>query len=90
MLCIENRTLVTVGSWRFFPTELWVTFELRIRSSVPHFNGLATASVVKENKRRYFLLPSTKKATKKRKLKYIHILGPYLTWFTLNEKFIAY
>ena len=73
-----------------FPTELWVTFELKNRSNVLHFNGLATASATKENKRRYFLLPSTKEATKKRNLKYIHILGPYFTWFALNEKFIAY
>ena len=60
---------------------------------MPHFNGLATASATKENKRRYFLLPSAKEEEEeeeeKKYLKYIHLLGPYFSWFTLNEKFNA-
>ena len=49
----------------------------------------ATASGMKETKED-ILLPIAKEATKKRHLKDIHIVGPYFTWFTLNEKFIAY
>ena len=67
--------------------ERWVTFELRNRSSEPHFNGLATASAMKENKRKYFLLPRAKEEKHKSNLKDIHILGPYFTWFTLIKKF---
>jgi len=57
---------------------------------VPHFNGLDIVSTMKEIKRRFFFLPSTKEATKKSTLKYIHSLVYYFTWFNLNEKFNAY
>ena len=48
----------------------------------------ATASGMKEKKGK-ILIPSANEATRKRDLKDIHILGPYFTWFALNEKFIA-
>ena len=67
--------------------ERWATFELSNRSSVPHFNGLATASAMKENKRKYFLLTRAKEETKKSDLKDIHIVGPNFTSFTLIEEF---
>jgi hypothetical protein len=65
VLCIENRTYVKVRSRCLFLTEWWVTFEERNRTGVPHFNGLAIVSTVKGMKWRYFLLPSTKEATKR-------------------------
>jgi len=57
---------------------------------VPHFNYLWYSGWHEGDKRIYLLLPSAKEATKKRDLKDIHMVGPYFTWFTFNEKFIAY
>jgi len=51
---------------------------------VPHFNGLATVNAMKE-KKDFFLVTSAKGSKKKRNLKYLNILGPYFTWFTLTE-----
>ena len=73
-----------------FPMKWWVKFELRKRSSGTHFNDLFYSEWHDLVKRKYLLLPRAKEATKKRNLKDIHVLGPYFTWFTLNEKFIAY
>ena len=57
---------------------------------MPHFNYLWYSGWHEGDKRIYLLLPSAKEATKKRDLKDIHMVGPYFTWFTFNEKFIAY
>ena len=86
MPCFVLKTGHKVRSWCLFPMEWWVRFELRNRSSVPYFNGLVTVSAMKETKRRYFLLPSTKETTKKSIMKDIDCLGPYFTWLLSTGK----
>ena len=53
---------------------------------MPHFNGLVTVSAMKETKRRYFLLPSTKETKKKNIMKDIDCFGPYFTWLLSTGK----
>jgi hypothetical protein len=45
--------------------EWWFIFEQRNKSSVPHFNGLATVITMRETKRRYFCYQAIKKQQKR-------------------------